>query len=180
MRNFNFVQFCLIAVVLLFSCNQTPSSMSADLESRKSQINVQLENANKKWDIKDYEGLANEYKTLKQNIIEYTAVCNSQGYPKDNDETVSEIEAKITSLEISGIAKDLKNSSYSNSSTRSTNSSSCSDENAYRLGETYAQSQRNLIADCDYLYDMALAREGQINHYCFCNGVNAWRRRNEQ
>ena len=180
MRKFNFVSFCLVAIILLFSCNQTPSSMPADLESRKSEINVRLENANHKWDIKDYDGLTNEYKTLKKNIIEYTAVCNSQGYPKNNDKLISEIETKITSIETSDIAGDSKNSLNSNSSNSNTNGNSCSDEDAYRLGEQYAQSQRNLIADCDYLYDMAQAREGQINHYCFCKGVNAWRVRNGQ
>ncbi len=56
----------------------------------------------------------------------------------------------------------------------------CSDEDAYKLGEKYAQSQRNLIADCDYLFDMAQAQEGEINHDCFCKGVVAWRMKNEK
>ena len=55
----------------------------------------------------------------------------------------------------------------------------CSDEGSYDKGYTWAGNQRGLEADCDYLFDMAQASDsGPLSHYCFCQGVAAYQKRN--
>jgi hypothetical protein len=52
----------------------------------------------------------------------------------------------------------------------------CPDMDSYNLGYSYAADQLGggLVADCDYLYQIAATQSEKVNHYCFCKGVNDW------
>jgi len=52
----------------------------------------------------------------------------------------------------------------------------CSDMVSWSNGYTYAADQigGGMIADCDYLFRIAQTQNANINHYCFCKGVNDW------
>ena len=54
--------------------------------------------------------------------------------------------------------------------------SPCSDMDSYSLGYSYAADQLGggLMADCDYLYRIAVSQRENINHYCFCKGISKW------
>jgi len=54
--------------------------------------------------------------------------------------------------------------------------SECSDMDSYNLGYAYATDQLGggLLADCDYLYRIAVTQKENIDHYCFCMGVSKW------
>ena len=55
----------------------------------------------------------------------------------------------------------------------------CSDEGSYDKGYTWAGNQKGLLADCDYLFDIAQASDsGPLSRYCFCQGVEAYRKQN--
>lgn len=55
----------------------------------------------------------------------------------------------------------------------------CSDEGSYDKGYTWAGNQKGLLADCDYLFDIAQATDsGPLSRYCFCLGVEAYRKQN--
>ncbi len=51
--------------------------------------------------------------------------------------------------------------------------SPCSDMDSYYLGISCARDQLGggLVADCDYLYRIAITQRENVNHYCFCKGV---------
>lgn len=52
----------------------------------------------------------------------------------------------------------------------------CNDMNSYNEGYSIANDQigRGLMADCNYLYEIAKTQNGRLNYYCFCKGVNDW------
>ncbi len=52
----------------------------------------------------------------------------------------------------------------------------CSDMDSYRLGYSYASDQLGggLLADCDYLYRIAVTQREHVDHSCFCKGVSKW------
>jgi hypothetical protein len=52
----------------------------------------------------------------------------------------------------------------------------CSNMDSYYLGISYARDQLGggLVADCDYLYQIAITQTANVDHYCFCKGVNKW------
>lgn len=52
----------------------------------------------------------------------------------------------------------------------------CSDMDSYNLGYLYAADQLGggLLADCDYLYQIAVTQREHVDHYCFCKGINKW------
>lgn len=55
----------------------------------------------------------------------------------------------------------------------------CSDEGSYDKGYSWAGNQKGLLADCDYLFDIAQASDsGPLSRYCFCQGVAAYRKQN--
>lgn len=57
----------------------------------------------------------------------------------------------------------------------------CEDQSSFDFGYSVAQDQlgKGLIADCDYLYDMAVTVRNNINYRCFCKGVNFWMREHQ-
>jgi hypothetical protein len=54
--------------------------------------------------------------------------------------------------------------------------SPCSDMDSYYLGISYARDQLGggLLADCDYLYKIAITQRDKVDYYCFCKGVSKW------
>ena len=54
--------------------------------------------------------------------------------------------------------------------------SPCSDMDSYYFGISYARDQLGggLLADCDYLYNIAITQSENVNHFCFCKGVSKW------
>ncbi len=54
--------------------------------------------------------------------------------------------------------------------------SKCSDMNSYNYGYSIAADQigHGLMADCEYLFEIAQTQKENLNHYCFCKGVNDW------
>jgi hypothetical protein len=54
--------------------------------------------------------------------------------------------------------------------------SKCADMISWSYGYSLAADQLGggLIADCDYLFTIAQTQRDNINHYCFCKGVNDW------
>jgi hypothetical protein len=80
------------------------------------------------------------------------------------------------------INADYKIESTSNSSSSSgnqkINSEKCVDMDSYNLGFDIAQDQRQLAADCNYLFTLAKTQRDNINYYCFCKGVEDYRSRN--
>jgi len=73
------------------------------------------------------------------------------------------------------LKKDVSTrSTKTNSSTN--NISKCSDMNSYDLGYRLAADQigSGLMADCDYLFQIAQTTNDNLSHYCFCKGVNQW------
>jgi len=69
---------------------------------------------------------------------------------------------------------------YKNNTNYSTSNSyqsgeKCSDMTSYNLGYSIAKDQQGLVADCDYLYDIAKTQNNNINRYCFCMGVSDFR-----
>jgi len=59
----------------------------------------------------------------------------------------------------------------SNSYKKEADSQKCSDMNSYNFGYDIARDQQALIADCNYLYDLAITQRDNINKHCFCKGV---------
>lgn len=51
----------------------------------------------------------------------------------------------------------------------------CIDMDSYNLGYDIARDQRQLVADCDYLFTLAQTQKDNINKYCFCKGVEEYR-----
>ena len=47
---------------------------------------------------------------------------------------------------------------------------------SYNYGYSLASDQigGGLIADCDYLFKIAETQKGNLDHACFCRGVNDW------
>jgi hypothetical protein len=62
-----------------------------------------------------------------------------------------------------------------NSSSSETNSKKCSDIDSYDYGYAVAKDQDGLLADCNYLYDIAITQKNIENKSCFCNGVTDYR-----
>jgi hypothetical protein len=54
--------------------------------------------------------------------------------------------------------------------------SKCPDMISWSYGYSLAADQLGggLIADCDYLFKIAQTQRDNVNHYCFCKGVNDW------
>jgi hypothetical protein len=54
--------------------------------------------------------------------------------------------------------------------------SPCSNMDSYYLGISYARDQLGggLLADCDYLYKIAVIQTANVDYYCFCKGVSKW------
>ena len=71
-----------------------------------------------------------------------------------------------------------KNISTTNGTTQKQTSydSQCPDMDSYNLGYSYAKDQLGggLVADCDYLYQIAVTQSNNVDHYCFCKGVSKW------
>lgn len=70
---------------------------------------------------------------------------------------------------------DSSNNSSNNSSSSKMTSKKCSDMDSYDYGYAVARDQDGLLADCDYLYDIASTQKNIINKSCFCNGVTDYR-----
>jgi hypothetical protein len=62
-----------------------------------------------------------------------------------------------------------------NSSSSETNSKKCSDMDSYDYGYAVAKDQDGLLADCNYLYDIAITQKNIENKSCFCSGVTDYR-----
>ena len=65
-------------------------------------------------------------------------------------------------------------SSTSSSSTEST-SQKCSDMESYDYGYAVARDQDGLLADCNYLYEIASTQKNITSKSCFCQGVSDFR-----
>jgi hypothetical protein len=70
---------------------------------------------------------------------------------------------------------DSSNNSINNSSSSERNSKKCSDMDSYDYGYAVAKDQDGLLADCDYLYDIAITQKYIENKSCFCSGVTDYR-----
>ncbi len=69
--------------------------------------------------------------------------------------------------------KGSSSSSYSSSSSSSSQKSSsdpCSDMTAYNRGYSEGSNNKNMMADCDYFWEMD--NDGQMSKSCFCKGYN--------
>ena len=68
--------------------------------------------------------------------------------------------------------KNKSSNSYdvTNNSTQFSNEK-CIDMSSYNLGYEIAKDQQGLVADCNYLFDIAKTQRDNINKYCFCMGV---------
>ena len=68
--------------------------------------------------------------------------------------------------------KSSQNSHFNYSKT----SKGCSDQRSYDEGYSLAADQigHGLMADCNYLYNIAITQKDNLDHYCFCRGVNDW------
>ena len=59
---------------------------------------------------------------------------------------------------------------------RNESAKKCNDQRSYDLGFNIASDQigKGLMADCEYLFVIAKSQNDNIDHYCFCKGVNDW------
>jgi hypothetical protein len=76
-----------------------------------------------------------------------------------------------------------KNSETKYNSNLKENYSMCDGEKSFDLGRNWARSQRNLVdatgvpVPCQYLYELAITQSNNIDKYCFCEGVNEYRKK---
>jgi hypothetical protein len=70
---------------------------------------------------------------------------------------------------------DSSNNSSNNSSASETSSKKCSDMDSYDYGYSVARDQDGLLADCDYLYEIASTQKNISSKSCFCSGVKDYR-----
>lgn len=85
----------LAFVVILASCEDREAT------EWKTRINKQLSYLQgKEVDLGlDLSGTIQEYKDLRKDIVDYTDWCNNNGYHKNNDKTIAEIDDKIKEYE---------------------------------------------------------------------------------
>ena len=57
----------------------------------------------------------------------------------------------------------------------SNNTSKCYDVESYDYGYAIAKDQQGLIADCNYLYEIATTQKNISSKSCFCQGVSDFR-----
>lgn len=69
------------------------------------------------------------------------------------------------------------NSCDSSSASSSTESKAqkCSDIESYDYGYAVARDQNGLLADCNYLYEIAITQKNITSKSCFCEGVSDFR-----
>jgi hypothetical protein len=69
------------------------------------------------------------------------------------------------------------NSCDSSSASSSTESKTqkCSDMESYDYGYAVARDQNGLLADCNYLYEVASTQKNITSKSCFCEGVSDFR-----
>jgi hypothetical protein len=82
-----------------------------------------------------------------------------------------------TNAEAKYMASDFTPSKKKDTYTEDYNKShSCNDQRSFDAGYDLARDQigKGLMADCDYLYKIALSVNSNLNHYCFCKGVNQY------
>jgi hypothetical protein len=92
------------------------------------------------------------------------------------------VKFKLCFILLSFIACNTS-SEETNSSNADENSSSqiessrkkCSDMDSYDYGYAVARDQDGLLADCNYLYDIAITQKNIENKGCFCSGVTDYR-----
>jgi len=67
------------------------------------------------------------------------------------------------------------NSTSSSSSNEST-LKKCADMESYDYGYAVARDQDGLLADCNYLYEIASTQKNITSKSCFCEGVSDYRK----
>ena len=74
---------------------------------------------------------------------------------------------------------EKKKDSYSDEYNKNHN---CNNQKSFDAGYDLARNQlgQGLLADCDYLYKIAVTQEDNLNHYCFCKGVSQWLKDNNR
>ena len=76
------------------------------------------------------------------------------------------------------VSCDTRTSSENSASNENNKSKKCSDMDSYDYGYSVARDQRQLAADCNYLYDVAITQRNIKSKSCFCEGVSDYRASN--
>jgi hypothetical protein len=67
-------------------------------------------------------------------------------------------------------SSNYSSSSSSSNSSQKSSSDPCSDMTAYNRGYSEGSNNKNMMADCDYFWEMD--NDGQMSKSCFCKGYN--------
>jgi len=96
------------------SCGE-PAEITAqknDINSKLNALAIDSRNIDKS-DKNKLNDLIDRYKSVKEDVIKYTEFCKSQGHEKNNDETISDIDANIAKLQ--GLGGTVSDNSQKNS-----------------------------------------------------------------
>ncbi len=88
--------------------------------------------------------------------ILFLASCGTASNSESNDNSASQT---------------IDNSSSETSSTKK----KCHDMDSYQYGYDVARDQDGLLADCNYLYEIASTQKEISSKSCFCEGVSDYR-----
>lgn len=153
----------LISYISFTGCNSLP----ADLQSRKDEcirkVNQLADKEKTASGNSDYKQLTEDYTNLKNEIVSYTADCNSRGISKENDKLINEIDGKISKF------KSLSASSDSYSSGSSTICSICGRKFA---GNGYEEVSDGVWKTCSNQYQCQICSPScGMKHTAKMNGI---------
>lgn len=89
----------LLITLFLISCNNLPSDLKIKRDECNNFSDKLLEKEKTAKSETDYQLLTEDYKLLKEMIINYTQECNNRGIKKNNDNLIKDIEEKILRFE---------------------------------------------------------------------------------
>ncbi len=184
---------------LLFP-NDTVSFKIANLYERSKVLSEKNDSALKYYDLafklnnKYYDALNYKIIINQTRLFNYNATINDLKILITlYDDHLKDIHRLYGDYGVSYIEKDFsKKSLYSrlnscyeklnkipvNNNTQNTDIyiPECSNMDSYYLGISYARDQLGggLLADCEYLYQIAVTQTANVDYYCFCKGVSKW------